>query len=91
MVHDAKITLHQAGKWWVAFHKKSRAQELTGTSSREALSWTPPVANPAGWLHAMNMWVPHGELDNVYSDDEAKGQITWFGPPAPGHQLSPGQ
>jgi hypothetical protein len=58
LAQDAKITLHKTGDHWLATHRVSRGQELTGRPSRELVHWTPPAANAAGWVHAMNLWVP---------------------------------
>lgn len=84
---DAKITLHREGDWWLAFHRKSRAQELTGKFGRAAVSWKPPAPNVAGWIHALSVWVPHGELSRPYDDDDMSGEITWLDAAVPGHRV----
>lgn len=84
---DAKITFHQTGNSWLAAHRVSRGQELTGKPSRELVGWALPVPNAAGWVHALNVWVPHGELNNIYTEGEAQGQITWLRPAEPGHRV----
>jgi hypothetical protein len=84
---EAKFTLHRDGKSWLAAHLISRGQQLTGKPRRELVGWTLPAPNAAGWVHAMNVWVPHGELNNVYTEDEAAGDIIWLDPAEPGHRV----
>jgi hypothetical protein len=84
---DAKITLHREGDWWLAFHRKSRAQELTGKFGRTVVSLKPPAPNAAGWIHALSVSVPHGELSRPYGDDDTSGGITWLDPAASGHEV----
>jgi len=54
---------------------------VTGKPSRELVRWTPPAPDAAGWVEALNVWVPHGELNNIYTEDEAQGRIPGFGQP----------
>jgi len=84
---DAKVTLHCEGNWWVALHRPSRAEELTGKFDRTVVSWKPPAPNISGWIHALSVWVPHGELSHPYDDDDTHGKITWLDPAAPGHRV----
>ena len=87
LTKDAKITLHREGDWWFAFHRPSRAQELTGKSDRKLVSWKPPTPNIAGWIHAVSVWMPHDELSRPYDDDDTSGKITWLDPAAPDHRV----
>lgn len=86
MSKDVKITLHEEWDWWLASHSEDRAMELTGRFDRGAVRWKPPAPNAAGWVYAVNVWVPHGELSNVYGED-VSGNIAWLHPAARGHRV----
>jgi hypothetical protein len=77
---DAKITLHESWDWWFAFHDADRAAAITGTHDRDAIArWRAPGPDGAGVVHAVDIYVPQGELSAVYPADAASRRpVHWM-------------
>jgi hypothetical protein len=78
MGRDAKITLHDEWDWWFAFHDEDRSAAVRGVHEREVFRWKPPQPDAAGWVRAVDIWVPHGELNALYDENIGARAITWL-------------
>lgn len=78
-----KFSLHESGIWRHAFNNDEVAKSL-GAENRLLDRWVRPEMPEHGWTKALNIWVPHGHVDDL-PQDPPDSNVLWVPEPAEGH------